>query len=155
MRRLLAVLILIAASPTAPSAQENRAATLFSWFEQGQWFELPVQFTVEGMAVPTIGSGLLVEDPDRDARGQRYTYELEFHADVVARCGESAVTTSLQKLRSKDHYVSIVAALALDRLLGLEAGPAFMHGQAKLDEVEKTYQARARRCFPELKIPGK
>jgi len=126
---------------------------LFSWFEQGEWFDLPVQFTVEGMPVPTIGGGHLVKDPNRGINGLRYIHELEFQAEVLARCGESAVTTSLQKLRSNDRYVSIVAALALDKLLSLEAGNAFTLGHTGLDEVDKTYRSRARLCFPELKIP--
>ncbi len=114
---------------------------LFSWFEQGEWFDLPVQFTVEGMPVPTIGGGHLVKDPNRGINGLRYIHELEFQAEV------------LQKLRSNDRYVSIVAALALDKLLSLEAGNAFTLGHTGLDEVDKTYRSRARLCFPELKIP--
>lgn len=155
MRSLLFLLTLVALPSISQSAQEDRAVTLFSWFEQGQWFDLPVQFTHDGSAVPMIGGGRLVEDPSRNLSGLRYFHELEFQAEVLARCGESAVTTSLEKLRSKDRYVVIVAALALDRLLGLDAGNAFMLGQTRLDEVEKVYRSRARICFPELKIPGK
>ena len=153
MRSLLFLLTLVAFPSISQSAQDDRAVTLFSWFEQGQWFDLPVQFMNDGSAVPMIHGGRLVEDPSRNLSGLRYFHELEFQAEVLARCGESAVTTSLEKLRSKDRYVSIVAALALDRLLSLEAGNAYALGLTGLDEVEKTYRSRARLCFPGLEIP--
>ncbi len=153
MNRVLGILLLVicltGAVRAEPQPRENRAAKIYEWCERGEWFDFPPQFMPDGSGAPTIGSGWLVEDAKRSELDWRYIHELEFHAGVISRCGTAAVGLSLEKLRSDDHYIAIVAALALDKLLGVELGYDFAHGRATLEEVAKAYRERADLCYPE------
>lgn len=148
--KILLLIVLFACHPKSSSAatNESRAAKLFEWCERGEWFELPRQWVPGVGEVPIIGSGTLVPDPGRDASEQRYLHELDYHAEVISRCGEGAVDVSLEKLRSADPYIVIIAARALDKLLGYES-EIWIERKPPVAHMEKVYRQRADLCFPD------
>lgn len=148
--KLFLLIVLYACHPNlsvaAPS--ESRAAKLFEWCERGEWFELPRQWVPGVGEVPIIGSGTLVPDSDREASEQRYLHELDYHAEVISRCGAEAVDVSLEKLRSADPYIVIIAARALDKLLGYKS-EIWIDRKPPVAHMQKVYRQRADLCFPD------
>lgn len=148
--KIFFLVVVFACHPKASFAAptESRAAKVFEWCERGEWFELPRQWVPGVGEVPAIGSGALVPDPGRDARDQRYLHELDYHAEVISRCGMEAVDVSLNKLRSTDPYIVIIAARALDKLLGYKS-EIWIERKPPVAHMEKVYRQRADLCFPD------
>lgn len=152
--KVLALLVLAISSLSIAAAapRENRAAKIFEWLEQDQWFDFPQQFLDDGTRVPAIDSGVIVPDPGRNEVSQRYLHEIDYQADVLSRCGEAAVDTSLEKLKSKDPYIVLIAARALDKLLGFKS-EIWIERRPPVDHMIKVYRARADLCFPDRLKP--
>lgn len=134
-------------SIAAAAPKENRAARLFEWIEQGEWFDFPQQFLEDGSPLPVIDSGQIVPDSNRDERSQRYLHEIDYQADVISRCGETAVDIALEKLKSKDPYIVLIAARVLDKLLGFKS-ETWIERRPPVDHLIKVYRTRADLCFP-------
>ena len=103
------------------SGGPREAATIIGWLEKNVYFHPPDQiFDDLDLAVPLIDMGLTVWHPTRKEEKWKYWCDLELQANILSCTGSDALPVIIKGLSNDDFYIRIIAAIALDNMLGIK-----------------------------------
>ena len=103
------------------SGGSREAATIIGWLEKNVYFHPPDQiFDDLDLAVPLIDMVLTVWHPTRKEEKWKYWCDLELQANILSCTGTDALPVIIKGLTNDDFYIRIIAAIALDNILGLK-----------------------------------
>jgi hypothetical protein len=101
------------------SAGSQQAATIIGWLEKDVYFHPPDQI-IDDFTVPKLDMGPMVWHPTRKEGMWKYWYDLDLQANILSCTGSDAIPVIIKGLSNADFYVRIIAAIALDKMLGLK-----------------------------------